>query len=682
MANHQDHSDDPERGSLLQERIQTGVLADIFQGIAEEMAIRLRGSAYTTFVRETNDFAIGLATPEGDLFAYPLQTGVVTFVGLPLNAVAKSPEIIWNPKDTVITNDPFSSAGMATHLTDMHFMRPVFYDNELVCFVWAFAHFTDIGGVVPGSIQMTNTEIQQEGLRLRPIKLCEGGIKQSSVENVILDNSRIPDLCRGDIDAALSALALGETRVTRVFDRYGKAAVRRAMYGVLDEAETVAKDALARIPNGSYDFTELFEDNYVSDIPIRLDIRVISDGGRIDIDLTGCDPEVDCALNLPAGDQAHHPFLARAILGYVMTVAPEIRFNAGIMRNVYLKHRKYSILNCSAPAPVGMRSVTAMRLHDAVLGALLQASGSPECLPVGGAGHVVITYIYSSSGVEGQSGTVVVANPVQGGSGGSSAHDGLSGSDRPTAHLRSVPAEVLESLVPVIVRKFALVPDSEGAGRRRGGFGVEFELEMLEPGCSVVMRGKDRHQFAAWGAYGGEAGNVGACSLIRADGSVVDLGKATVYEPGTGERVVLRGPGGGGYGNPLEREPDRVARDVRDGLISIERARERYQVVLTSSGDVDELGTKDLRGESESPGKNTGPSFDYGPGRTAWSERFGGPTKIIQEWLWSLPRGTRNKAKTAAYRHLQATPERIPVADLEELLDRLSIEMKGGVIAD
>jgi N-methylhydantoinase B len=632
--------------------VEDAVIASLSQGIVEEMAIRLGRSAYTTFVRETNDFATGLATPGGDLFAYPLRTGVVTFVGLPLAPVTTQSSIEWHPGDVVITNDPFSTRGMVTHMNDIHFLRPIFFQGELLCFAWAFAHFTDVGGAIPGSIQMTNQEIFQEGLRLRPIKLMRNDVIDEAVTNILRDNTRIPEMMIGDLMAVISSLKLGEQRVLDLARGHGASRIARAMDSAMDQAEILTTEALRSIPDGDYSFVEYFEDDYVSETPIRLEVCVKVRDGSVEIDLSGCDPEVGAALNLPTGDQTHHPFLARAVLGYVMTVVPEVRFNAGIMRRVSLVLPQHSIVNAAIPAAVGMRTLTAMRIHDAVLGALLQAV--PDRLPAGGAGHVVIAYVRT----EGEGGgRVVVANPVQGGSGGSAFADGLSGCDRPTSHLRSVPAEVLEASVPVIVRRFSLTPDSEGAGQRRGGFGVEFELEAAAPGCVVVMRGKDRHKFAPWGALGGEASGSGTCLVRRTDGREDYLGKVTVFSPAPGETVVLKGPGGGGFGPAHRRSIEDVRTDVMDHLVSVERAEKVYGVVIGPDGDVDQAATTARRaamtvsqngGELHSRARH----FDFGDARIAWEEKYGAAFHELQKLLWTYPRETRYYLKRKTYEFL------------------------------
>lgn len=458
--------------TAIETSIVDEVLANLFQAIVDEMASKVLRSAYTTFIKETQDFGTGLVTPGGELFAYPGALGAKSLMGIHLGA-GVDPAHGWEPGDVLITNDPYSTRGMVMHLNDFYVFRPIFAGDLLLGFSWGFIHATDVGGRVPGSIAADSREIYEEGLILRPTKLYRRGVLDESVRHIIEDNCRIPADNWGDISALVAAVASGESRVLRLVEKYGPEAVSRAMRSTLDRTERLARTALRTIPSGEYRFTEYFEDDYVSKVPVRINVSLTSDGdGQVTLDFTGSDPQVRSAVNLPSGGQQHHPMLSRAMINFVATFAQGIRLNAGILRCVDLVLPSGSIVNCSAPAACGMRIVTVMKVHDAVLGCLSRAV--PDKVPAAGAGQVVITYVTRSEA--GRSGRVVVANPVQGGSGGGPLMDGVSGADRPVAFLRNVPAEVLETEAPVRVDGFGLMPDSEGPGQFRGGFGIRFDL--------------------------------------------------------------------------------------------------------------------------------------------------------------------------------------------------------------
>jgi N-methylhydantoinase B len=621
--------------------VSVEIFASLFQSVVDEMAWIVLRSAHTTFVKETQDFSTALLTPEGEAFAAPVEFGATPLLGIHMGTILGAFDD-WRPGDVVFTNDPYSTGGAVMQLNDGYVVKPVFDGGRLLCFVWAFIHFTDVGGAVPGSIDMVSEQIFAEGIRVRPVKLVDAGRPDNRIRNLILDNSRIPALNDGDLDALLSALDTGERRVLELVGRRGAEAFERAMYDTLDRTEHSTRAVLRTIPPGEYGFVEYFEDDYVSEVPVRLQTRLTSRGdGTVELDFHGSDPEVAAAINLPTGSRRHHPFLCLALVNFVVTHAEGLHANAGILRCLDLVLPERSVVNAGLPAACGMRFATAMRIHELVLGALNQAV--PGRVPAGGSSALVVTYIATAD-------RVVVANPVQGGSGGGPRLNGVSGADFPANFLRSVPAEILESEIPVLVRRFALRPDTEGAGRYRGGFGVEYALEVLDPAAVVVMRGKDRHRFAAWGVHGGGAGGTGGNDVLAADGTRTDIGKVTVFRPAPGEICVVAAGGGGGFGDPLGRPPEDVLADVLDGLVSAGRARDAYGVVV-EHGVVQPDATRALRERLRADRPETS-VFDLGPGRDAWEHRWRVVGEHLTEVLPELPPRLRRHAQRAVYRAL------------------------------
>ena len=626
----------------------TEIFANLFKAVVDEMAWILLRSSHTTFVKETQDFAVSLVTPSGEIFAYPYGSGATPIMGVPMHAGTQAVDD-WEPGDVLFTNDPYTTGGMVMHLNDIYLFRPIFIDGVLLCFAWSFIHCTDVGGYAPGSIDMQNNEVFQEGLRMRPFRLYRRGELNTEMWNVFADNCRIPSLNWGDLTACTAALAKAEHRMQRLAQRYGREAVAAAISGTLDRTEQIARDVLQRIPAGEYRFVEYFEDDYISDVPVRIALKLISHGdGRVTLDYTGSDPQVRAALNLPTGGMRRHPFLCMGLTNFVVTKSEAIHINAGILRCIDLVLPEASIVNARFPAACGMRFTTAMRVHDLVMGALSQAL--PGQVPAGGGNTLVVSYISTSE--LGAGGRVVVANPVPSGSAGGPDRDGVSGTDFSVAFLRNVPAEVLESEVPVLVRSYALLPDSEGPGRYRGGFGAEFEVEVRHPSAVLVMRGKDRFKFGSWGAFGGGGGSVSGNTGRRGE-AVHDIGKRTVYRPELGEHIRMWSGGGGGYGDPLERDPAAVAADVVAGLVSSARAYAVYGVVL-NDGVVDEPATARCREDLRAARGGT-PMFDFGPGRSAWERAHGTAAEQIADWLPSLPIGVRRYAQGQVYRKLHDT---------------------------
>ncbi len=628
----------------MTDAVTTEVFANLFKAIVDEMAWVVLRSSHTTFVKETQDFAVALVTEAGETFASPYGSGATTMIGMPMHAGTRA-FTHWEPGDVLVTNDPYSSGGMVMHLNDLYVFRPIFAEGELLCFAWAFIHCTDVGGYAPGSIDMQNGEVFQEGLRLRPVKLFRRGEINQEVWDIFADNCRIPALNWGDLTACLAALAKAEQRMQRLAQRYGIDAVRGAITATIDRTERIARDVLRRIPAGEYRFIDYFEDDYISDLPVRLALKLTARGdGTVELDFTGSDPQVRAALNLPTGSMRHHPFLSFGLTSFVVTQSEAIHINAGIIRCIDLVLPEASVVNSRFPASCGMRITTAMRIHDMVLGVLAQAL--PGTVPAGGGNTLVITYISTSE--LGTQGRVVVANPVPAGSGGGPDRDGISGTDFSVAFLRNVPVEVLELEAPVLVRRFGLLPDSEGPGRYRGGFGLEYELEIRHPSAVVVMRGKDRHRFSSWGVAGGRAGAVNGNDSLLPDAPKRDIGKRTVYRPELHEVIRLWSGGGGGYGDPFTRDPAAVARDVAAGLVSRERARDVYGVAF--DGDEADLAeTARLRNCQRATG-----DFDFGQARGEWERVHGLAADRIAAWLPSLPVGVRRYAQMHAYQALHA----------------------------
>jgi N-methylhydantoinase B len=630
--------------AVAQDAIGVEVFANLFKAVVDEMAWVVLRSSHTTFVKETQDFGVALVTPEGEMFAYPYGSGATVLMGVAMDSVTRT--IDWQEGDVVITNDPYSTRGMVMHLNDIYVFRPIFVDGKLLCFAWTFIHCTDVGGYAPGSIDMQNSEVFQEGLRMRPVKLFRHGELNEDVWNLFADNCRIPSLNWGDMTACVAALSKAETRLRRLVERYGRTGVQRAMYATLDRTEALARSVLSQLPQGSYTFTEYFEDDYSSDVPVRIVVKLTARGdGTVELDYTGSDPQVRAALNLPTGNMNHHPFLAMSVVNYVVTKSEAIHINAGILRCIDLVLPEASVVNASFPAACGMRFTTAMRVHDLILGALTKAM--PGAVPVAGSGVLVVTYISTSE--LGGAGRVVVANPVSGGSGASGERDGISGAEMSVAFLRNVPVEVLEAEAPVVVRRFSLAPDSEGPGKFRGGFGVAYDLEIRHPSAVVVMRGKDRQRFCAWGAGGGQAGTTSGNVGARRGQMPHDIGKRTVYRPELGELIQLWGGGGGGFGDPFERDTELVIADVAAGLVSPERARDVYGVAI-AAGAVDAAATAALRARPRNPEQ----SFDFGQARSEWERVHGLAAERIAAWLPSLPVAVRRYAQAEAYRHLHA----------------------------
>jgi len=629
--------------------IRTEIMRNRFAAIVEEAAIAIYRTAHTTFVKQTQDFQCALTSTSGEIFAYPSLSGVVSNVAVNIEPVI---EIIgrdnFRPGDLIITNDPFITHGMSTHLPDIHVVRPVFVDGELLCFAWAFLHSSDVGGAVSGSISPTFKEVFQEGLRIRPFKIYEEDVLNEGLVAIIQDNCRIPEQIMGDIEAMHAALQLAERRMMALSERYGVDDVRAGIDDVLSYAEQKARSAIGRLPDGRYSFMDYME--VVPGRPIMLNCVMTVAGKSVDLDFSGSSPQVAAACNFV---NARHPSpaLCRTILSYVITVEPDTPLNAGILRVVNASAPKGTVLNAEYPAAMGNRAVTFSRVYDVVLGCLNQAVREGLMAAGGGQAAIVAASVPDRNTRRPR---VAVIQPMIGGSGGRRDRDGIDGIDVARSNLRSIPAEVAENEMPLLFRRFGLEPESFGAGEFRGGAAVVLDLECREAEMTMTVRGCDRLSFQPWGIRGGGAG---ATSRATLNGK--KLGLIEVLSLSFGDRLYLQSPGGGGFGCPFSRDPERVATDVRNGYLSVGRAREDYGVVV-ADGVADAAATAALR-RTYLHGA-TQPAFTFGGRRDRLEAEWPAEAQIeLSRRMLDVPAGLRQIIKLEVENRLNlgATPAKV-----------------------
>lgn len=569
----------------------TEVMKHRFSAIAEEASTIAYRTAYTTYVKQTQDYQVALAALSGEFFAFPIRSGVTTLMCKNVRAVVDEIGIDkLRPGDVIISNDPFTSGGLITHIMDIHLIQPIFFDDELVCFSWSFIHATDIGGAVPGSVSRHNSEVFQEGVRLRPQFLYRRGVFNDHVWNVLKDNTRIPDLIWGDLRAMMSAQAHLEKRVGELCARYGLARFQTGVRDVLDLAEAMSRAVIRDLPDGTWSFGDYVEST--DDQPdIFIHATMTIKGDELSLDFTGSDPQVPSALNFCVGDKHTSPFLCLAVINYIQTVASTIPRNSGIIRPIRGRAPTGTIMNASFPAAMGNRFVAVMRVYDAVMGCLNQAI--PGGLCAGGAGQAGIV---STSIPNHRTGTrnVMTFQPFVGGSGGHRQADGIDAIDRPICFLRSTPIEAAEIEAPILVREFMLENGSSGAGRFRGGMALRVTLENLGAGTIIAARGLDRTRLQPWGAEGGRHGSTGRVVLNPGTKAERPIAVMDLIELAPGDVLHMVSPSGGGFGDPHLRDEERVLQDVLDDVIDIEEARRAYGVAI-SDGMIDAAETARLR---------------------------------------------------------------------------------------
>ncbi len=615
--------------------VRTEIMRNRFAAIAEEASNIAYRTAYTTFVKQTQDYQVAMASVEGEFFAYPMKSGVTSSVCQNVRGVVDEIGIeTLVPGDIILTNDPFSGDALCTHTMDIHLLRPVFRDGVIVAFAWAFIHASDIGGAVPGSIAPTSYEVFQEGVRIRPGLLYRAGELNAATWNFFADNSRIPDLIWGDLQAMMAGLALLDTRMNELCARYGTEEVLESVADVLALAELKAREALRRLTPGEYRFSEYLED-YRGDghVFIHTCMTVEADG-TLALDFTGSDPAVRLAMNFVTGKRAH-PFLCMPVINFIQTIEPTTPVNGGIIRPIRTHAPVGTLMNAEFPFAMGNRWVAVMRCYDAVLGCLNQAY--PGGIAACGAGQAGIIAV---SGVDGRTGRrhVSVVEPFIGGSGGRRDADGLDGIDQPVAFLRSAPAEVVEAETSLVLRRFSYEPGRAAPGLHRGGQAMRIELENRGIAATITVRGLDRFRFQPFGLHGGACGSAGSTVLNPGTSAERNIGKIDVLEIAQGDTLRMITPSGGGFGDPFERDPALVLAEVFDGLLSAEDARIGYGVVIAGAA-VNIAATEELRAVP----RPSPPKFTIGPARQDLEHRWPETaSRAMAEAVLTLPAGLRS----------------------------------------
>ncbi|XWN28908.1 MAG: hydantoinase B/oxoprolinase family protein [Devosia sp.] len=592
---------------ILLEIIKTQV-----QAVADEMAIALARTARSTYVKDAADFATALADANGKFFAYPAAMGVSGFLDLDCGVAIRAIGAL-DPGDIIITNHPYRTGGLSTHMPDLQLIKPVFHEGDIVCYAWDFIHSADIGGGVPSSISPRFTELFQEGLQIPPIKLMKRGEINGDFLALYRANCRVPDLNLGDIKAMIAALGVGERRVAELIERHGLDVFLAAQSDLVAYARTKARAVQRRIPDGTYTFWDYMDDDYVSAVPIRIRCTLTVEDGAVHLDFTGSDPQVLSAYNVPTGG-LRHPWLTLKLMHLVGSLDPTVPLNYGLFEDITVEAPKGTILNPEFPAAVGVRHATAIRINDAVIGAI--ATAVPDLMPAPSGGTVVPLVVAEQDETTGTRNVMVIQSLV-GGTGARKGGDGVDGRDSGLANLYNTPLERTEADAGVIVEAYALRPDSGGAGTWRGGTGLDMTVRILRQGTAILGRGLERFVFRPWGVAGGGPGAPCRVILNRGTPGERDLGKIDMFVAEEGDAVTILTAGGGGYGDPFARPIHKVLRDVRAGFVSAQSAEWDYGV-LVNDGTVDEAATASLR--ASRPLRTEG--FGFGPERDAWDTVF------------------------------------------------------------
>ncbi|MGO9405248.1 MAG: hydantoinase B/oxoprolinase family protein [Terriglobales bacterium] len=574
---------------MTQRSIDVFTLEIIHEGLisaAEEMFHAFGRTSKSPVIYEVLDYACGLTDARGRLIAQ--AAGVPGFLGTLDLAVKQTLAKYKNdihPNDVFITNDPY---GNGTHLNDVTLIRPIVFRDTTVAFAASKGHWTDVGGMHFGSWTSDSTEIYQEGLFFPTIKLYDRGRPVTDLIELIRHNVRIPELTTGDMYAQEASLRVAATRVEEMCAKYGLSAMKRAIARILAGGERVTAEALKQLPQGVFEAEDFIDDDGIHDTAIPVKVKVTISRDAFVVDLRGSSPQVGGPINAP-----YPASLCTAKATFKAISSPHAPANEGNFRALHLLTEPGSIFHALPPAPVSTYWETDAYVGDLIMKAL--AAHIPERVPAGHFLSVCGTILGGYDEERKQSYAIVEAQP--GGMGASAAHDGQSGQfclgDGETLNM---PNEVIEARYPIRVEQCSLnIENGTGAGRHRGGFGVVKEYRVLNREASFTAS-FGRHKFPPWGLGGGSAGTCNRFWIIRPAVPPEEHGKAGAVKLMQGDVVRLATGGGGGYGRPAMRECAAVKLDVTNEVLTVERAREFYNVAIDPQTlEVDWEATRTLR---------------------------------------------------------------------------------------
>ena len=559
------------------------VVQNGLQQVCNEMDQAFVRAAFSPVISEALDRSDGIYHKTTGALVAQGELGLPVFVGTmqfgTQAVIERAREIV--PGDVFVVNDPYLGG---THLMDVRFVKPYFYRGELYAWLSNTGHWPDIGGAVPGGFSANATEVEQEGLRLPPVKLYKAGVVDDEILSIILSNIRIADQRIGDIRAQAAALNVGERRMTALLDRYGAGLVEDCIVELTRRAEQQMRAKIATIPDGTYRGEAYVDSDGVVDEPLTIAMTITKRGTDLTFDMTGSSPPCRGPMNSVIATTKSSIYLA------IKHIFPEVPINAGTFAPLHVIEPKGTFLYAEYPRPVsGCAAEVSQRIAEAVFDALVDAI--PDRLfaaPAGTSGN------FALGGVDPKSGRAYVMYVISGGGyGGSTQGDGLTNGCSTIGISKSQPIEVMEQRYPVLFDEYSLHEGSGGAGKWRGGFGINYRVTVRRGSAraSMVM---DHGRYGPLGALGGADGGLNEV-VVRRDGEDYrppHRSKDQDIELQPGDSVRISTPGGGGFGDPFERMPALVATDVGRGYYTRDEALRLFGVVLVGDPPtVDETAT-------------------------------------------------------------------------------------------
>jgi N-methylhydantoinase B len=547
------------------------VVQESFISIVREMRANLIRTAYSSILYEARDFSCVIIDPKGQLVAQAEDNPSHVF------PIPWSVKVMFDrfgedirPGDIFLHNDPYTGG---THLNDVALLFPVFVESKLSFFPVVRAHWGDVGGMTPGSLSGGSKEIIQEGIRIPILKVYEGGRPNQAVLDLLFNNMRVPYEREGDFQAIIGTCRIAEKRIRELVGKYGKGSVEECVEMALHQSEQRMRRAISAIPSGTYRYEAYLDSSGDSLEPVLVKVRIEIEGDRFTIDFTGSSPQTKGPLN--AGP-AVAPTGAFIILKSFLD--PEGPINHGAFRPIQFVNPEGSVLNAKYPAPCGGFSEIRRCVESAVMGALAKAIPDRVTGDIKGtANHV---YISGTDPFSGE--TFIFYEYPAAGTGAFREEDGNNAVRSFTeGDFGSVqPVESIENLFPLTVEKCELRQDSGGDGKTRGGLGLKREIRVLAAEASLSVL-SDKNIIPPFGVLGGFWGAPNRFGVVRGGRQIVPSplpGKVTRFPLERGDVVVMETSGGGGYGDPLERDLLKIEKDFREGLLSKRRAKARYGV--------------------------------------------------------------------------------------------------------
>jgi N-methylhydantoinase B len=569
--------------------VMLAVLKGRLEQIADEMDATLFRSAFNPIIAEAHDASHGLYHAETGETLIQGKSGLPVFVGAMSFAVkmvidkVSADNITLNPGDVFVFNDPYEGG---THLSDFKLVRPFFHKGEIFCFLASVGHWHDVGGNVPGNYNPVATECYQEGMLIPPVFLYKEGVLNEDIVAILQSNSRLPGSLYGDLNGQVSALDLGDRRLRDLLKEFGQEKITSALIALKERAAMLMAGYIRDLPDGTYSAEDWLDNDGIIDEPLRIGLDIIIADDRMTLDFSQTSSACDGPVNISRATCIASCYVA---LKHIFRDVPA---NAGVLEAIDFVIPEESLLSVGRPKPVGGYTETILRVIDVMFQAISQVAPSIT----NGCAYGTINAL-SMAGYRKNGARWVLFSFFGGGHGGHPEGDGLNHGNAPISTATIPPLEILESAYPIRFTKWALRPDSGGPGKNRGGCGAIYEIELLEEKADAFLFG-ERGKFGPPGIVGGGKGALNKFSYPDGFGGETSppmVSKMVGIHLDQGQRIRLETPGGGGYGNALERDPAAVAEDVRLGYVSVQAAADSYKCSISKDGVLDSKETDRLR---------------------------------------------------------------------------------------